>query len=111
MRCTYFQKKNCKARAVQLCESQEVKVFGQHTHLPILNNDNVVSFMAELRKSVNLEQSLKDVYNEVAARYDRSFVKRVLLVVACCRFPESSVLKPFESIRVTMYRWKIKLSS
>lgn len=78
MRCTYFQKKNCKARAVQLCESQEVKVFGQHTHLPILNNDNVVSFMAELRKSVSLERSLKDVYNEVAARYIRLVVKEVV---------------------------------
>ncbi|KAL1488413.1 hypothetical protein ABEB36_014887 [Hypothenemus hampei] len=81
MRCSFYYRLGCKARAVQHCQTQELKVFGNHNHTAMLNKDNAITFLKELKNSLDVNRTLKNIYDEVALK-----------------FPEGALQKPFEII-------------
>ncbi|KAH1028204.1 hypothetical protein HUJ05_001579 [Dendroctonus ponderosae] len=76
MRCALYPKTGCKARAVQMLNTLELRLSGTHCHGPEGNQDNVSEFLSALRRSVDLHNTLKDVYNEVALSYRQAAMHR-----------------------------------
>lgn len=69
VRCSLYTKTGCKASAVQNCKTMQLKVFKTHNHAPVLNENSVVTFLNALKSAIDLERTLKDIYDEIAPRY------------------------------------------
>lgn len=91
MRCALYSKTGCKARAVQVWDTLELRLSGTHCHGPEGSQDNVLEFLRALRRSVDVHSTLKDVYDEVALSY-----------------PQATLHRCFESVRPSMSRWRAK---
>ncbi|XP_060525325.1 modifier of mdg4-like isoform X10 [Cylas formicarius] len=91
LRCCYFSKLHCKARAIQEMESKKVVLLRGHNHPADSNEDKLSAFLKDLKESIGMGLSLKQIYEHVAEKH-----------------PDGARQKSFETIRTSMSRWRTK---
>ncbi|KAF7282379.1 uncharacterized protein LOC143191197 [Rhynchophorus ferrugineus] len=93
LRCRYASKLKCRGRAIQNCRTSQIICVSKHNHPP--NDEEVISaeFLSKLKSSLGNNATLKEIYEQVALMY-----------------PEGASLKPFQSIRSSMTRWRARLN-
>ncbi|XP_030751894.1 protein tramtrack, beta isoform-like isoform X11 [Sitophilus oryzae] len=69
LRCCQSRKLKCKARAIQKNPAAQVRcINNNHNHPPVENQEELIEFLKELRASVGIDGTLKQIYDRVAKK-------------------------------------------